>query len=91
MKKYIALTALCLSCKSFAAGYVIRSPYDYHSVASLILLSNGWGILWLSSRQQFLPYLVQGYPAPTNFFPSHIGIVIRGCVHYTEVLDYFSP
>ncbi|WP_257253407.1 MULTISPECIES: hypothetical protein [unclassified Endozoicomonas] len=92
MKKYIALTALfCLSCKSVATGYVIRSPYDYNSVANFVLQSNGWGILWVSIRQQAFPYWVQGFPAPTNFFPSHMGIMIRGCMYYVEVLDYFSP
>ncbi|WP_252179126.1 hypothetical protein [Endozoicomonas sp. 4G] len=90
MKKYIALTALCLSCKSFATGYVIRNPYDQSSVTTIVLISHGWGVLW-EAGQQTLPLLVQSYPAPTRFFPSHIGIMIRGCVHYTEVLDYFSP
>lgn len=90
MKKYIALTALCLSCKSFAIGYVIRSPYDSGSVANIVMVSNGWGVLW-GVGQLSLPLLVRSFPSPTRFFPSHIGIMVRGCVYYSEVLDYFSP
>ena len=91
MKKYIALTILCLSCKSFANGYLIRNPYDYNSIVNFIYLSNSLGIILLPIGQQLIPYLVEGVPTPTDFFPSHIGIRIHGCFYYMEVLDYFSP
>lgn len=91
MKKYIALTAFCLSCKGFAAGYVIHNPYDYSIKVNFVYLANGLGVLWLPVGQQIIPYIVESALVPTNFFPSHIGILICGCFYYSEVLDYFSP